>query len=72
MISSSVTFFAMSVASSSGLAPFVDHDGDDIGALYILHGAVQRGEAELLVTLGCTSSDAIAPPSPVPKAIVNQ
>lgn len=24
----------------------VDHDCDDIGALYILHGAVERGEAK--------------------------
>jgi hypothetical protein len=39
----------------------VDHDCDDIGALYILHGAVDRGEARLLATIGCTSSDAIAP-----------
>ncbi len=39
----------------------VDHDCDDIGALYILHGAVERGEANLLATIGCTSSDAIAP-----------
>ncbi len=39
----------------------VDHDCDDIGALYILHGAVERGEALLLATMGCTSSAAIAP-----------
>ncbi len=39
----------------------VDHDCDDIGALYILHGAVERGEAKLLATMGCTSSVAIAP-----------
>jgi hypothetical protein len=39
----------------------VDHDCDDIGALYILHGAAQRGDVKLLATLGCTSSDAIAP-----------
>ena len=39
----------------------VDHDCDDIGALFILHGAVERGEAKLLATIGCTSSDAIAP-----------
>lgn len=32
----------------------VDHDCDDIGALYILHGAVERGEAKLLATMGCT------------------
>ena len=39
----------------------VDHDCDDIGALFILHSAVERGEAKLLATIGCTSSDAIAP-----------
>ena len=39
----------------------VDHDCDDIGALFMLHGAVQRGEARLLATLGCTSTDEIAP-----------
>lgn len=39
----------------------VDQDCDDIGALFMLHGAVERGEAKLLATVGCTSSDAIAP-----------
>ncbi len=39
----------------------VDHDCDDIGALFLLHGAVQRGEAKLLATIGCTSTDQIAP-----------
>lgn len=39
----------------------VDHDCDDVGALFILHGAVERGEANLLATIGCTSSEAIAP-----------
>lgn len=39
----------------------VDHDCDDIGALFLLHGAVQRGEAKLLATIGCTSTDEIAP-----------
>ena len=39
----------------------VDHDCDDIGALYILHGAVERGEAKLLATIGNTSTDEIAP-----------
>lgn len=39
----------------------VDHDCDDIGALFMLHGAVERGEAKLLATMGCTSSTAIAP-----------
>ena len=36
-------------------------DCDDVGALFILHGAVERGEAELLATMGCVSADAIAP-----------
>ena len=39
----------------------VDHDCDDIGALFMLHGAVERGEAKLLATIGCTSTDEIAP-----------
>ena len=29
-------------------------DSDDIGALFLLHGAVERGEAKLLATMGCT------------------
>jgi len=28
----------------------VDHGCDDIGALFLLHGAVQRGAAKLLAT----------------------
>jgi len=36
-------------------------DCDDVGALFVLHGAVERGEAKLLATMGCTSSTAIAP-----------
>jgi len=36
-------------------------DCDDVGALFILHGAVERGEAGLLATMGCVSADAIAP-----------
>ena len=36
-------------------------DCDDVGALFLLHGAVERGEARLLATIGCVSSDAIAP-----------
>lgn len=36
-------------------------DCDDVGALFMLHGAVERGEATLLATMGCVSSDAIAP-----------
>lgn len=36
-------------------------DCDDVGALFMLHGAVERGEAELLATMGCVSADAIAP-----------
>ena len=39
----------------------VDRDCDDIGALFILHAAVERGEAQLLATMACTSSDAVAP-----------
>jgi hypothetical protein len=36
-------------------------DCDDVGALFLLHGAVERGEARLLATMGCVSSEAIAP-----------
>ena len=36
-------------------------DCDDVGALFLLHGAVERGKARLLATIGCTSSEAIAP-----------
>jgi len=36
-------------------------DCDDVGALFILHGAVERGEARLLATMGCVSANAIAP-----------
>ena len=36
-------------------------DCDDVGALFVLHGAVERGEARLLATMGCVSADAIAP-----------
>ena len=36
-------------------------DCDDVGALFVLHGAVERGEAKLLATMGCVSADAIAP-----------
>lgn len=36
-------------------------DCDDVGALFILHGAVERSEAKLLATMGCISADAIAP-----------
>ena len=36
-------------------------DCDDVGALFILHGAVERGEANILATMGCVSADAIAP-----------
>jgi hypothetical protein len=39
----------------------VDQDCDDIGALFVLHGAVELDEVRLLATMGCTSSDAIAP-----------
>ena len=36
-------------------------DCDDVGALFLLHGAVQRGEVRLLGTMGCVSTSAIAP-----------
>ena len=36
-------------------------DCDDVGALFMLHGAMERGEAKLLATIGCTSSEFIAP-----------
>ncbi len=36
-------------------------DCDDVAALFILHGAIERGEIRLLATIGCTSSEFIAP-----------
>ena len=36
-------------------------DCDDVGALFVLHGAVERGEAKLLATMGNASSATIAP-----------
>ena len=36
-------------------------DCDDVGALFMLHGALARGDIKLLATMGCTSSPAIAP-----------
>jgi len=36
-------------------------DCDDVGALFMLHGAIERGEITLLATIGCTSSEFIAP-----------
>lgn len=36
-------------------------DCDDVGALFILHGAAERGDVRLLATMGCVSADAIAP-----------
>lgn len=36
-------------------------DCDDVGALFMLHWAIERGEATLLATIGCTSSEFIAP-----------
>lgn len=36
-------------------------DCDDVGALFVLHGAQERGEVKLLATMGCVSSPAIAP-----------
>jgi hypothetical protein len=39
----------------------VDQDCDDIGALFVLHGAVEHGDAKLLATICCTSTEAGAP-----------
>jgi hypothetical protein len=39
----------------------VDHDCDDIAALFMLHGGVERGDAKLLATICCTSTDESAP-----------
>ncbi len=36
-------------------------DCDDVGALFVLHGALERREVNLLATMGCISSDSIAP-----------
>ena len=36
-------------------------DCDDVGALFMLHGAIERGDVKLLATMGCTSSEVIAP-----------
>ena len=36
-------------------------DCDDVGAIFMLHGAIERGEANLLATMGCVSSEAIGP-----------
>ena len=41
--------------------PDMGADCDDLGALFILHGAVERGGVKLLATMGCVSSEAIAP-----------
>ncbi len=37
------------------------NDCDDVGALFILHSSVARGDAKLLATMGCVSADAVAP-----------
>jgi hypothetical protein len=37
------------------------NDCDDAGDMFVLHGAVERGEARLIAVMGCTSSDAIGP-----------
>ena len=64
----SVAFFASApfAAAAEGAVNIifdsdVDHDCDDIAALFMLHAAVERGEAKLLATIGCTSTDEIAP-----------
>ncbi len=70
-------FFFIALAVASSTAPRSGHaaeppvniifdtdmgaDCDDVGALFVLHGAVERGEARLLATMGCVSADAIAP-----------
>lgn len=36
-------------------------DCDDVGALFVLHGAVEREQVKLLATIGCTSSPFIGP-----------
>ena len=36
-------------------------DCDDVGALFILHGAIERKEIRLLATIGCTSTEFITP-----------
>ena len=52
------------VAAEPQLTIIVDTDMggdcDDVGAPYKLHGAVERGEAKLLATMGCVSSKCIA------------
>ena len=65
------TTMALGLAASAGRAadapmPIIfdtdmGGDCDDVGALFVLHGAVERGEAKLLATMGCISSEAIAP-----------
>ncbi len=64
----SVAFFASApfAAAAEGAVNIifdtdVDHDCDDIAALFMLHAAIERGEAKLLATMGCTSTDEIAP-----------
>ena len=64
----SVAFFASApfAAAAGGAVNIifdsdVDHDCDDIAALFMLHAAVERGEANLLATIGCTSTNEIAP-----------
>ncbi len=66
-----VATFELCIAASAGRAADapvnvifdtdMGGDCDDVGALFILHGAVERGEARLLATMGCISSEAIAP-----------
>jgi hypothetical protein len=67
-ITIAITVLAPPSACNAGALPVniifdtdMGGDCDDVGALFILHGAVERGEARLLATVGCTSSDAIAP-----------
>ncbi len=65
--------FALAIAASHLAAQVADEppriifdtdmggDCDDVGALFMLHGAIERREAHLLATMGCTSSEAIVP-----------
>ncbi len=60
-----LALYALRVAAAPPVPIIFDTDMggdcDDVGALFVLHGAVQRGEAKLLATMGCISSEAIAP-----------
>lgn len=68
MVLVAVSIVSIDSASHAGEAPpniifdtDMGADCDDVGALFILHGAIERGEIKLLATIGCTSSEFIAP-----------